>query len=107
RFCHQNNQYVIPYDSAVTWNWGSGGNNATITLTGDCVVSLVYLQCTTANIWVTQGGAGGHLIDFLGAVTWPDNTEPTWSTDPGKTDLISFISDGIKVIATAIIGYEL
>lgn len=102
----QNIQLTLAYAASLTWNWDSG-QNATLVLTGDAAITFTFLRARTANLWLTQGGAGGHLPDFVTGISWPGGTEPTWSKAAGKTDMISFISDGTSIIATAIIDYTL
>jgi hypothetical protein len=70
-------------------------NVHSVTLDDDCTFS--FLGATTGvecrfRLLMQQDDTGSWVPTFPASVVWPENTEPTWSTDPGAVDVIEFLS---------------
>jgi hypothetical protein len=70
-----------------------GGNVHTGTLSEDCTFAFTGatsgVECRF-RLHMQQDDTGGWVPTFPGSVVWPDDTEPTWSTDPGAVDIAEF-----------------
>jgi hypothetical protein len=71
------------------------GNVHDVTLTDDCAFTFTGgtsgVECRF-RLLMRQDGTGSHVPTFPVSVVWPDDTEPTWSTDPDAVDIIEFTS---------------
>jgi hypothetical protein len=69
------------------------GNVHVGNLTDDCTFTFTGavggVECRF-RLHIQQDDTGGWVPTFPGSVVWPDDTEPTWSTDPGSVDIIEF-----------------
>jgi hypothetical protein len=97
--------FVLTTDGGqhVVQDHGSFGSTETIDLAGGYVhTGSLSADCTFTFTGATSGvecafrlhmqqdETGGWVPTFPSSVVWPDDTEPTWSTDPGATDIIEF-----------------
>jgi hypothetical protein len=71
------------------------GNVHDVTLTDDCTFTFTGgtsgVECRF-RLLMRQDGTGSHVPTFPVSVVWPNDTEPTWSTDPDAVDIIEFTS---------------
>lgn len=77
--------------TAYTVNTASG-TLFDLTLTGNCVFAFSGGQQFT--LLLRQDGTGSRSVTWPSSVRWPGGTAPTITATAGRTDVVSFLSDG-------------
>jgi hypothetical protein len=67
------------------------GNVHGVTLTDDTTDATSGVE-SRFRLIMRQDSTGGWVPTFPASVIWPDDTEPTWSTDPNEVDIVEFTS---------------
>lgn len=66
-----------------------------LTLTGNCVFTFPAASAGAQfTLLITQDATGSRTITWPSSVRWASGTPPTITATAGRTDVISFISDG-------------
>lgn len=91
-----------------TIDWMAGEEYA-LTLTANCVLTFSNpMSGGRYALVLTQDATGGWTVTWPATVRWPGGVEPTWSTDPGVSDLVDllYLSDTDTYLAQATLGYS-
>lgn len=91
----------------ISWNLNTQ-QVAKVTLEGDRTLDnpTNMKDGATYMLRVTQDGAGTRLLTFGSAYDWGDAGVPTLSATPGKTDILTFTSDGASMFAVPSLGFN-
>ena len=101
------NMTTLSDGSNISWDL-SQNQVATVTLAGNRVLDNPSNQvagCTYILI-VVQDGTGSRTLDTTAsAYIWPGGTEPTLSTGANAIDVLTFVSNGTKMLGVAQLGF--
>jgi hypothetical protein len=91
---------TVAYQANVTLDL-STQQDATITLTGDLVLSLPTNLAAgiTGNLELVQDGVGGHAITYGAGWIFPGGLRPALSTAAGAIDVLSYRCTGTQMEA--------
>jgi len=67
------------------------------TFTFEGGASIARLAGRSFILFVRQDATGSRTVTFPASVIWPFGTAPTLTTTGSRTDVISFVSDGVKI----------
>lgn len=87
----------LTYSASLDWDMNDG-YMFRVTLTGDTELQLpANLKPGTHIMYVYQDAIGGHIMTFQTGYRAPRGLLPVLSTIPGGVDILTFVSDGVKV----------
>lgn len=87
----------LTYSASLDWNMNDG-YMFRVTLTGDTELQLpANLKPGTHIMYVYQDAIGGHIMTFQTGYRAPRGLLPVLSTIPDGVDILTFVSDGVKV----------
>lgn len=87
----------LTYSASLDWDMNDG-YMFRVTLTGDTELQLpANLKPGTHIMYVYQDAIGGHIMTFQTGYRAPRGLLPVLSTIPDGVDILTFVSDGVKV----------
>lgn len=101
------NMTTLSDGSNISWDL-SQNQVATVTLAGNRVLDNPSNQVAGATyiLIVVQDGTGSRTLDTTAsAYIWPGGTEPTLSTGANAIDVLTFVSNGSKMLGVAQLGF--
>lgn len=93
--------------STISWDL-SANQVATVTLGGNRTLGAPSNQVAGATyiLIVVQDGTGSRTLDTSNAAyLWPGGTEPTLSTGAAAIDVLTFVSNGTKMLGVSQLGF--
>ncbi len=101
------NMTTLTDGSSISWDL-SQNQVATVTLAGNRTLSAPSNQVAGATyiLIVVQDGTGSRTLDTSNAAyLWPGGTEPTLSTGAAAIDVLTFVSNGTKMLGVSQLGF--
>lgn len=101
------NMTTLSDGSSISWDL-SQNQVATVTLAGNRTLAAPSNQVAGATyiLIVVQDGTGSRTLDTSNAAyIWPGGTEPTLSTTAAAIDVLTFVSNGTKMLGVAQLGF--
>mgnify|MGYP003638975269 CR=1 FL=1 len=101
------NMTTLSDGANIAWDL-SANQVATVTLAGNRTLSAPSNQVAGATyiLIVVQDGTGGRTLDTSNAAyLFPDGEHPTLSTGAAAIDVISFVSNGTKMLGVSQLGF--
>jgi len=87
--------------ASISWDW-SLGPIAVVTLGGSRTLSAPSnVGVGTWTLIVTQDGTGSRTLSYNSSYLFPGGNDPVLSTAAGSVDLLTFISDGTRILGAA------
>lgn len=101
-----NTDQTLTDGATINWDMNSGGC-AVVTLGGNRTMAApTNLKVGTYILKVIQDGTGSRTLTWNAVFKWSGGSAPTLTTTAGRTDLITFYSDGTSLFGAAVLNYS-